>query len=303
MADQKRIQQLDFNLLKVFESLYLEQNMTRTAEQLHITPSAVSHAVKRLRECLQDPLFERSSNRMLPTAACQRMAPLIIDNLSRLRQILQQWGEFEPSTSTHHFRIALHDALEPSILPRLADVLHQQAPQVTFASVKVERGQLTRELASGHVDVAFDVALPIKPPVLHRKLIDESFCILLNAKHQLNDNLNSTRYFNARHISVSNRASGAAIEDLMLQEQGLARKIAIRCQNFYAAKEILKGSDLLLTLPTRLAMRLCDAQLRILPLPFDFPSVSTHLYWHRNTEQDAALQWFRDRLFALMTKT
>jgi len=61
--------------------------MTRAAEVLHLTPSAVSHAMKRLREALGDPLFKRSQNKMMPTPACQRMAPLIIDNLARLQQI------------------------------------------------------------------------------------------------------------------------------------------------------------------------------------------------------------------------
>ena len=78
----------------MYESIYQEQNMSRAADVLHITPPAVSHALKRLREYLCDPLFQRSNNRMLPRPACQRMAPQIIDNLTRLRQILQYWGEF-----------------------------------------------------------------------------------------------------------------------------------------------------------------------------------------------------------------
>lgn len=92
MTDSNKINKLDLNLLKIFASIYQEQNMSRTAELLHITPSAVSHALKRLREALDDPLFVRSNNQMLPTSVCQQMAPLIIDNLSRLRQILQHWG-------------------------------------------------------------------------------------------------------------------------------------------------------------------------------------------------------------------
>jgi len=71
MPDKRTFHQIDLNLLKVFESLYLEQNMTKTAAALHITPSAVSHAVKRLRELLQDPLFVRQGSSMQPTPACR----------------------------------------------------------------------------------------------------------------------------------------------------------------------------------------------------------------------------------------
>jgi DNA-binding transcriptional LysR family regulator len=299
VADFKAIQQLDLNLLKVFESLYLEQNMTRTAEALHITPSAVSHAMKRLRECLNDPLFQRSQNKMLPTPACQRMAPMIIDTLTRLRQILQQWGEFEPLLSRHHFRIGLHDALEASILPKLASILSVQAPNVTFASIKVERQNLTSGLASGHIDMAFDVALPIKPPVLHAKLVDEDFCVMLRRQHPWANKLDKQSYLQAKHISVSNRPSGAAAEDIFFQEQGMARKIAIRCQSYYAAKAMLINSDNLLTLPKTLAQQLTDENLIIRDVPLPIPVLSTHLYWHQNTLDDAALSWFRKVLSGL----
>lgn len=299
MADFQAIQKLDLNLLKVFESIYQEQNMSRTAELLHITPSAVSHALRRLRDCLEDPLFQRSSKRMLPTPACQRMAPLIIDNLSRLRQILQHWGEFDPATSGHHFRIGMHYALEPYILPLLTKKLLEHAPNTTLASVKVDREHLTRELGAGHIDMAFDVALPIKPPVLHQKLINDEFCVLLRKGHPLADNLNQANYFSALHIGVSNRPSGAAAEDLLFQQQGLARKIVIRCQNYAAAKAMVEASDYLLTLPRQLARQMPMEQVQVSPVPFEGSRIETHLYWHKNTEQDAALAWLRAQLYAL----
>ena len=294
MADFKAIQQLDLNLLKVFESLYREQNMTRTAEALHITPSAVSHAIKRLRECLQDPLFERSKNSMLPTPACQRMAPLIIDNLSRLRQILQQWGEFDPQTSKQHFRIGLHDALEFSLLPRLAKTLAQSAPNVTFSSIKVERNQLVRELAAGHIDLAIDVAMPIKQPVHHQMLVDDHFCVLMRNGHPLVGQLTRERYLKSQHLVVSNRPSGPSMEDIQLQEQGYSRHIGIRCQNYFAAREIVKDSDVLLTLPQSLASQLTEDVLTIQPVPIHFVPMTTHLYWHANTQEDGALSWLRN---------
>ena len=298
MADFKAIQQLDLNLLKVFESLYNEQNMTRTAEALHITPSAVSHAVKRLRDCLQDPLFQRSQQRMLPTPACQRMAPLIIDNLSRLRQILQQWGDFDPATSKHHFRIGMHDAIELSLLPKLVRTFTDASPNVTFASIKTERNQLVRDLAAGHIDVALDVALPVKPPVMHQSLLDDEFCILMERSHPCSQGLDLTAYLEAEHLVVSNRPTGSALEDIQLQQLGYVRRSAIRCQNYFAAREVLKNRTCLLTLPRQLANELKDEQLTIQPLPLSIAPMTTHLYWHANTQDDAALSWLRDVLKA-----
>lgn len=296
MANLPELKNLDLNLLKVFESLYLEQNMTRTAQALHITPSAVSHGIKRLRACLGDPLFVRSNNRMLPTPACQRMAPLIIDNLTRLRQIMQHWGEFQARTSEHHFRIAMHYALEPSILPLLASELACQAPKVTFASVKVERGDLSRKLGAGQIDLAIDVAMPIKPPVMHKKIIDDDFCVLMRQGHPLNCTLNAQNYFSARHIGVSNRPSGAVAEDLLFQQQGLARNIGIRCQNYYSASAMVANTDYLLTLPKLIAQRLIQDDLQVQKMPLEVADIAIHLYWHKNTEQDEALSWLRDLL-------
>lgn len=298
MTDATKIQHLDLNLLKVFESIYQEQNMSRAADVLHITPSAVSHALKRLREYLGDPLFQRSNNRMLPTPACQRMAPQIIDNLTRLRQILQHWGEFQPCNSRHHFRLGIHYALEPSILPKLAKKLAEFAPNTTFSSVKVDRENLTRELGAGHIDMAFDVALPIKPPVLHTKLIAGEFCVLMRKTHPLENNLTQKTYFSAKHIGVSNRSSGDAAEDIMFQQQGLSRNISIRCQNYYAAKAIMIDSDFLLTVPYMLGKELLADSNQPkafieMPMPVKLSNIETHLYWHKNTQDDEALSWFR----------
>ena len=304
MTNVTKIQQLDLNLLKVFESIYQEQNMSRSAEVLHITPSAVSHALKRLREYLGDPLFQRSNNRMLPTPACQRMAPQIIDNLTRLRQILQHWGEFQPQSSQHHFRLGIHYALEPSILPKLATKLAEFAPNTTFASVKVNRENLTRELGAGHIDMAFDVALPIKPPVLHTKLIDDEFCVLMRIGHPIQNNVTRQTYFAAKHIGVSNRPSGASVEDILFQQKGLSRQISIRCQNYYAATAMLLESDFLLTVPYLLGKELMadSGQTNGLieaPMPVQLNKIETHLYWHKNTQDDEALSWFRGLLDSL----
>jgi len=293
MNDSKRIQQLDLNLLKVFQTLYIEQNMTRAAEVLHLTPSAVSHAVKRLREALGDPLFRRRQNKMLPTPMCQRMAPLVIDNLMRLQQSLQQWGEFAPQTSKQHFKIGMHDGLETAIIPSLNLLIAQQAPNVTFSSVKINRANLSRELDAGHIDIAIDIALPIRSPVKHIPLLECEFSVIMRKGHALEHNLSLDKYLAANHVAVSNRATGMTAEDILFHERGHVRYTSIRCQNYFATRELLKHSDLLLTVPTLMGRHLLDDQLCLVSTPIDLPLFSCHMYWHEHTEQDAALSWLR----------
>lgn len=294
MPESKRIHQLDLNLLKVFKTLYAEQNMTRAADLLHLTPSAVSHAVKRLRFALDDELFVRSQNKMVPTPACQRMAPTIIDNLTRLQQALQQWGNFDAATSDYHFHIGMHDALEPSVVPQLSTLLSRRAPNVQFSSVKLDRANIERELASGKVDVAIDVAVGVKAPVKRLDLISTKFLVLMRADHPNVDRLSKDRYLAATHIAVSNRPSGMTAEDTLFQERGVERKSMIRCQNYYAAREIVRNSDQILTVPELLATRLINDGLVMRPVPFNLTEFPTSMYWHQHSESDPALQWLRE---------
>jgi len=293
MNNAKRLQQLDLNLLKVFQTLYQEQSMTRTAEVLHITPSAVSHAIKRLRDALGDPLFLRSKNKMLPTPTCQRMAPLIIDNQTRLQRILQQWGEFEASVSEHHFRIGMHDSLEPVIAPQLTNLFAKIAPKAGFSSIKVDRTNLVGDLAAGHIDVAIDVALPMSLALQRYELVNSEFVVLLRKQHSLLNDLNHQNYFAANHLTVSNRPTGVTAEDSLFQKKGLERHSNVRCQSYWAAKEILRTSDLLLTLPAVLARHLIDPSLAIVPTPFKLPMFASNLYWHSNSQDDPAMNWLR----------
>lgn len=300
MNELKSIQQLDLNLLKVFESLYLEQNMTRTAETLFITPSAVSHAIKRLRECLNDPLFQRVQNKMLPTPACQRLAPMLIENLNGLRQALSQWHEFDPKTSQQHFRIGMHDALEPAILPPLIKELNDLAPSIQLSSIKVERQFIARELTTGQIDIAINVATPLKAPICQQPMLQDGFCLLVRHGHPLIRNNTKEAYLKAIHMNVSNRASGPSVEDFIFQQQGVVRNIGLRCQNFYATRSILANSDLILTVPKTIGQELKNEHLSLLPIPMTLAPVMTNLYWHNHAEQNTALLWLKDlvcRLF------
>jgi DNA-binding transcriptional LysR family regulator len=294
MIEAKKVQQLDFNLLKVFECLYQERNMSLAAKLLFISPSAVSHAIKRLRLVLNDELFIRQGQVMQPTPACQRMAPQLLDTLEKLRQILQACGDFDLSRTEQTFKLAVHDALESLILPKIQQVLMKEAPNAKLISTKLMREDMSRQLSSNQIDIAIDIALPLKTPIKHLKLSSDKFCILINKHHSNVNNITAETYLALSHIAVSNRASGVVVEDYAFLQQGINRSVNIRCQSYQAAKEIVKVSDYLLTVPSLIAQKLVDDDLVIRPIPYVIPSVSTHLYWHQNTQQDDALIWLRE---------
>ena len=300
MIDSKNIQQLDLNLLKIFECMYQQKNMTQTAKTLHLSPSAISHAIKRLRQNLNDPLFVRQGQKMLPTAACQRIAPQLIDTLIRLRQILQQCGEFNPLTSEQTFKIAIHDTFEALFLPQFLSSMQSDMPQVSLISSRLDRDETSRQLASGEIDIAIDVALSKSDPIKHFKISSSPFCVLINRENPLINSLNKQSYIKAEHVAVSSRATGKVIEDIAFLQQGITRKIKIRCQTYQTAKLLLEESNMLLTLPNMMAEQLCDDKMVMLPMPISLPPIESHCYWHENTDKDDAMIWLREKIKTLL---
>ncbi|NMP30339.1 LysR family transcriptional regulator [Thalassotalea sp. M1531] len=300
MLESKAIQQLDFNLLKVFESLYVERNMSATARALFLTPSAVSHAIKRLRDALNDPLFVRQGQTMQPTPACQQIAPQLLETIARLRQILQQCGQFDAATTEQTFKIAIHEALEPLIIPKLVHQIAPLVPNAKLISGTLIRDQLSRQLASGEIDLAIDVVRAMTKPITHTKLSSDEFCVL-GASNLFKDKLTQAEYLSAEHLTVSSRAKGKVVEDFSLLQQGINRNIRLRCQSYQTAISIIQHMPLLLTLPKLIARRYLVPGVSLYTLPFAIPCSETHLYWHEHTEQDEAMSWLRQQIKLVLT--
>ncbi|NKF51911.1 LysR family transcriptional regulator [Shewanella sp. WXL01] len=305
MLNEKQLQQLDFNLLKVFEALYMERNMTSVAKTLFISPSAVSHAIKRLRQALGDELFVRKGQAMEPTPACQQIAPQVIELLSKLRKVLQSCGEFELSQSQQTFTLAIHEALEPIVLPKLVAIFRSQAPNAFLKSIKLDRSNMPRQLANRQVDMVIDIARPIQSPIMHASLSSDHFVVLADKQQFAQHSLSKQFYIDSQHIVVSNRSDGIVIEDVSLLQQGINRQIKVRCQSFNTAKNVLKGTDYLLTIPSIIAKQFMasaefDDSLMVLPLPFEAPSLNTHYYWHQDSDADPAIDWLKQMVQQLL---
>jgi DNA-binding transcriptional LysR family regulator len=290
-----RIDTMDLNLLRVFEAVFQERHLTRAADNLALTPSAVSHALRRLREYLGDPLFVRQGTAMVATPACLRDAPALFDQLTRLRQLIQQWGQFDPLSTRQSFRIGMPEAAEMILMPGLQASLFQRAPGATLSSVAFDRTQLMRLLASGRLDMAIDVAMPMRPPVRHQPLFESDFCIVARKAHPLRRAPTLKQYLEASHVTVSSRAAGLVMEDAALLSMGLQRPVALRCQTYVSAFAIVTASDHLLTVPEHLSREMPGAQaLRRWRMPFQLPQVQLHLYWHAHNDSDLPNQWLRN---------
>ncbi|WNG37327.1 LysR family transcriptional regulator [Archangium violaceum] len=294
--ESARLAQLDLNLFRVFDVIYRERNLTRAAEVLFLSQSAVSHALARLREQLDDPLFVRQGRGVTPTPLAERLAPGIQEALALLQQAVHRTRHFDARRDVGQVTLAMNDVLEPSLLPQLVSRLGERAPNVRVASVRLERAKLERDLASGRLDLAIDVAQPTGADLHHTLLLRDTFCVVSARKRKLD----VSAYLAARHVTVSSRRTGLTLEDLVLSQRGYQREVAVRCQHYEAACRVVAGSDLLLTMPRRHAeAHKASLGIRLLPVPVELPPVDLHLYWHRQVDGDPRSQWLRTELLAL----
>jgi len=296
--DVSSVARMDLNLFRVFEVIYRERNLTRAAAVLHVSQSAVSHALARLREQFADPLFVRQGRGVAPTPLAQRLAPAILESLAGLQQSLARVGQFDPVADQRTVTLNMPDQLEPTLLPRLLRHLLEGAPGLRVKTSSVRWRELSLEMAAGHIDLAIEIARPVESALRQVQLLSEPLCVVAGPAFQ--GELDAARYLAAGHVAVASWRRGLSYEDLALSHLGLARRVLQRCQNYHAACLIAGQSTLLLTMARRHAELLNrGSPNRILPLPLPLPPVGLNLYWHEDMEQDACNAWLRRQLLLL----
>lgn len=295
------LSRFDLNLLVLFDTIYREGSLTRASQHLHLSQPAISHALGRLREALNDPLFVRQGSGMAPTPLARSLIGPVRQALQSLAVCLSEHGEFNPAQTRRSFTLGLRDVLEATALPPLLAQLQQAAPLIDVASVRIERKELETELASGRIDLAVDVPMPVSDAIRQRRLFRDRLTVVARAGHPaIGGRLDLATYLAQSHALVSSRRSGPGLEDFELNQRGLRRRIALRCQHYFAACRVVSHSDLLLTMPEQYA-RLANAHFgnQLHPFPLDMPPLDVHLYWHANTEHDPASLWLRQQMTAL----
>lgn len=296
------ISRVDLNLFTVFDAIYREGGITLASKRLHLSQPAVSHALARLRDLLDDPLFERRGNEMIPTPKARALAATIVSSLGSLEHVLNSASQFDPAADQRTFRIAVRESHEASFLPQLMADIGRTAPQVDIAAVRINRREMEEDLQSGELDAAVDVALPLSSEVRRELLSSEPLVVLARQDHpSIKDTLDLETYLSLEHVLVTGRRRGGGYEDAALARQGVSRRIRLRCQHHAAANEVVKRSDLVLTVSQGHAEVINrDARNKVLPLPLEIPPLELFLYWHANVDADPAGEWFRKRVIAML---
>ena len=284
------IASLDANLLLVLHLVLEEGSATRAARRLHLTQSAVSNALARLRAQLRDPLVVRTGRGLAPTPRAEQMAPLLSAAFGDLERALGREG-FEPSTCPRTFTFA--DSEEFSQLPRLARLFEERLPRATLHLAVSE--EPLAALAGGRADVALGPDGLRGPGLYRRRLYDEHAVRVVRRGHP------AWR----RAARPDTDLPQIAVEITEAARARLPRsggRVAMRVPTFLAAALAASETDLVATLPIRLAQALAPV-LRLRVLDVGARPMAVALYWHARTHEDEAMRFFRALVLEVTSST
>ena len=314
----ERLARIDLNLIVAFDALAREQNVTRAAERVGVTQSAMSHALRRLRQLLDDPLLVRGKSGMVLTARAEALVLPLRSSLVSVDRALARKADFEPSTARRKFRLATPDLFDLLAIPLLLEAIRSRAPGVDLVVAPLD-ARLSDALETGELDLCvaprvddFAAGAPELDGsgLVRRVLFRDSFSCFCRADHpalggkrgrrgsrRAPEPLSIETYAALSHVLVSPRGDGPGFVDDLLDKQGLRRRIALRIPNFFSALAIVEKSDLILTGPSSLALLLSpSSKLVALAAPLRLPEHAIQLLWHERFTNDPGHAWLRDVL-------
>jgi DNA-binding transcriptional LysR family regulator len=300
------LRSLDLNLILALDALLEERSVTRAAHRVGITQSAMSHALARLRVVTGDALLVRTASGMVPTARAEELGPPIRRALEGVATALRPPRAFDPKTAEQRIRIGTGDYGEIVLLPRVVQRLAKEAPRTDLRGV-FQGDDPAGMLRSGDVDLLLSpvFASDSWPGTYARKLFDERFVCVVRRGHPLaGKKLTLARYVAASHALISPRGKEGSMTDDALARLGLSRRVAVTVPHFLVAPHIVAQSDLVLTLPARVASMLAaPLGLEVLKPPPELrlEGFTMSAVWHERTHADPAQRWMRE-VFADVAK-
>lgn len=288
---------LDIRQLRLLDQLYSTRSVTRSAEALGQSQPTVSIWLAKLRQQLDDPLFVRTAEGMLPTPRTDDLMATVREVLEGLHRLSESQSKFDPATAQRHFSICMTDASHITLLPRLLSHVRALAPGVTLAATRIDTN-LAQALQNGEADLALGFLPWLDTGFYQQTLYAQDWICLANAQHPrvLGDQAahwSLAVYQAESHIGI-NSGTGYQLLDGTVAAQHLTRRIRLELPGFLGLSAILSTSDLIATLPRHIGETLAHAaRLRLLPCPFPIPGFSVKQYWHARYHHDAANRWLR----------
>jgi DNA-binding transcriptional LysR family regulator len=290
------LNQIDLNLLVLFNQLIMERRVSKVAETLGLTQPAVSNSLAKMRRLFGDELFLRTPSGMIPTAFAERLAEPVRNALAMIHAGLNQQEAFDPTKGRLSIMIGMTDIGEIVFLPALVKRLAQEAPGITLNTVRNSAVNLRDDMESGKVDLAIGLLPQLKAGFFQRRLFRQRYVCLLRRGHRLDKKkITLADYQRAEHLVVVSAGTGHGKVDELLMRAKIQRVVRLTVPHFVGVGHILQSSDLVATVPERLAQHLVEPfGLICIPHPVRLPEVSINVFWHAKLHRSPVNQWLRD---------
>lgn len=298
---------LDLNLLRVFDEVMAERNLTRAARNLSMTQPAASNALRRLRDALGDELVVRSGYGVEPTPFALSLWPVVRESLTQLRSAISP-SRFDPSQAHESFVLATADATAALLMPPMLARIEREAPFVSLRVLPLTTRDPRELLETSEVDVAighFPAAMAAITLAAMQEGVPENFgharlyggdyvCVMRRGHPLAEGELTLDAYCSARHLLVSFSGRPHGFVDEALAELGRSRRVVLTVNQFFTAGQVVARTDLLTVLPRHfIASTGISDRLEQRPLPMPLPEVHVDMIWHRRQDSRAAHAWLR----------
>ena len=286
---------VDLNLLAVFQEVYRERQISSAAQRLKLSQSAVSNALARLRRLFGDELFVRTGQGMQPTPFAEGLAEPVGAALAQVALALNRRSAFDPATSNRRFTIAMTDVGELHFMPALIERCRLAAPQLQISSRRAGSIALKEEMESGRVDLAIGPFEDISEALYQRLLFRQPYVSMVRRGHPLTSGkVDLARFAAAEHLFVDSSESPYDRINDLLAKAGIGASTRFRVPHFTAVPYIVQASDLVVTVPQKLAERAGPPfGLAWITPPLNLPPLQTNMFWHRRYNQDPGNGWLR----------
>ncbi|MCA1361178.1 LysR family transcriptional regulator [Bradyrhizobium sp. IC3069] len=303
MLNQIDLSRIDLNLLVLFRVVLEERHVARAAARLSLTPSAVSHALGRLRLLLNDPLFLRTPKGVVPTARALELGEPVAEIIARVEQLIGSATPFDPEQSGRRFTIGAPDAVLVSAIGPLLQSIATAAPHIDIGLIHLmpaPRGGAIGEpwqqsldmLERRELDIAMLPLPAVSPRFEARRLYEEEFVLAMRKRHPFAKAPTHAAFARSQHLLVSLSGEPRGFVDEMLAKRGLERRIALTVPNFMMALAQLSGSDLIAALPRRLVEQHASRfGLVLVELPFARKPDTIRAIATKAAMKDAGIAW------------
>jgi len=288
---------MDMRLLAVFDEVYKTRSVTRAAENLDLPQTSVSLALARMRRQFNDPLFVRTAEGMVPTPHAADLLGPLRQALELLRVATRQQVVFDAGSSSRHFRICMTDVSHLEFLPRLIHRVAQVAPSIHIEVLRI--GPDTRRLLeNGDADLAVGYMPELEAGFYQQQLFEQGFsCVVRNDHPHVGKRMTLTLFKREKHVAITAPGTGHDLLQQQLKRLGVERRLALSLPTLPGLGNLLAQSDLVATVPERVAQMLVSiAAVRVLAPPFELPAFAIKQHWHERFHLDPANRWLRSMI-------